>query len=247
MDGFGLKNKVAVVTGAKQGIGEGIALFLAQCGANVVVSDLEQKSAEKTAAAITRKTGTSLLGMACDVSRKKDVDALAKAAVLEFGRMDAWVNNAGIYPFRPFLQMAESDWNKVMDVNLKGTFLGTQAAARAMKKGSIVNIASVAALIGFSGLTHYCASKGGVVAFTRTAALELAPNIRVNAIAPGAIETPGVGSLDKKTRQGLESTIPAKRIGKPQDIAHAAAYLCGDASAYVTGQVLVVDGGMTIH
>lgn len=247
MDAFGLKGKVAVVTGAKQGIGEGIALFLAQQGARVLVADLEEKAAEKTAASIAKKAKTRTLAVACDVSRKKDVDALAKAAVSQFGRMDAWVNNAGIYPFKPLLEMTEGDWQKVMDVNLKGTFLGTQAAARAMKAGSIVNIASVAALIAFTGLTHYCASKGGVLAFTRTAAMELAPAIRVNAIAPGAIQTPGIGVLDEKARQGLLTTIPARRIGTPKDIAHAAAYLASDASAYVTGQVLVVDGGMTIR
>lgn len=246
---FGFNEKTAIVTGARQGIGAGIALMLAQAGANVVLADLDIKTTRKTADTIAKSTKAKTWAVACDVSEKADADALVKAAVRKFGRLDVLVNNAGIYPSKPFMELTEADWQRVMDVNLKGVFLCAQAAAHVMKPGSrIVSVASIAGLVGFPGLTHYCATKGGIIAFTRAAALELAPKgITVNAVAPGAIRTPGIGTVDDKTLTAMVAAIPAKRMGQPADIACAVAYLASDEASYVTGQTVVVDGGWTIQ
>jgi 3-oxoacyl-[acyl-carrier protein] reductase len=239
-----LKNKTAIVTGAGQGIGKGIALALAKEGARVVISDLNEENAKKVAAE-AKKAGGKAIAVRCDVSQKAQVDKLIAAAVKEFKKLDILVNNAGIYPFRPFKEMEEADWTKVIDVNLKSIFLCTKAAGKAMKEGSIINISSIAAIIGYPALTHYCASKAGMLGFTRAIAIELAPNIRVNAVLPGAIKTPGIGALDEKTMQGIMLKIPLKRIGKPEDIANAVVFLASGKSSYVTGQSIVVDGGWT--
>ncbi|MBN2884320.1 SDR family oxidoreductase, partial [Patescibacteria group bacterium] len=164
--------------------------------------------------------------------------------------IDILVNNAGIFPFKPFLDMTEADWDKVMDVNLKGTFLCSQAVAKQMKTGGkIVSISSIAAYVGFSGLTHYCASKGGIVAMTRALALELADKkINVNSVAPGAIETPGASTgMTPELKKQTEAMIPWGRMGLPEDIANAVAFLVSDQADYITGQTLIVDGGYTLR
>ena len=245
---FELNGKTAIVTGAKQGIGQGIAEMLSKAGANVVVSDRDGSGAEKVAKALGKKA----IGIQCDVTNADDVEKMTDAAAQKFGSLDILVNNAGVYPFKPFLEMAEADWQKVMDVNLNGIFLCTQAAAKRMaaqkKCGKIVSITSIAGFVGFQGLTHYCASKGGIIAFTRAAALELAPlKINVNAVAPGAIQTPGVGKVDPKQLEGMLAAIPWKRQGLPADIAGAVTYLCSKEADYVTGQTLIVDGGWTLQ
>jgi 3-oxoacyl-[acyl-carrier protein] reductase len=164
--------------------------------------------------------------------------------------LDILVNNAGIFPFVPFTQMKESDWDRVMNVNLKSMFLCSQAALKFMKEGGkIVNISSIAAFVGFDGLTHYCASKGGVSSFTRALALELAPKkINVNAIAPGAIDTPGaMGAVNEDVKKQTIAAIPWGRMGMPEDIANAIVFLTSEKSNYITGQTIIVDGGWTLR
>ncbi|MBU1032337.1 MAG: SDR family NAD(P)-dependent oxidoreductase [Patescibacteria group bacterium] len=244
-----LKNKVAIVTGAKQGIGLGIALALAKAGCHVAVCDVDLAGCKKAAEKI-KKLKVKSLAVACDVSKKADVDNLISQTIKKFGRLDILVNNAGIYPFVPFAKMTQADWDKVQDVNLKGAFLCSQAAVKKMKAGGkIVNISSIASLIGFEGLVHYCASKSGINGMTRALALELASKkINVNAVAPGAIETPGATvTMTKDAKQGTIAAIPWGRMGTPDDIAQACVFLTSDKSDYITGQVLVVDGGWILR
>lgn len=236
------------MTGAKQGIGFGIAMALAKEGCNVVISDLEQAGCEEAAKKVG-ELGVKTLAVACDVSKKDAVDNLISETVKEFGQLDILVNNAGIFPFVPFADMKESDWDKVLNVNLKSMFLCSQAAVKEMKAGGkIVNISSIASFVGFEGLVHYCASKGGVNGMIRALALELAPKkININAVAPGAIDTPGAsGGSDEQDKQTI-SVIPWARKGTPDDIANAVAFLASDKADYITGQVLVVDGGWTLR
>jgi NAD(P)-dependent dehydrogenase (short-subunit alcohol dehydrogenase family) len=244
------QNKTAVVTGAAKGIGYGIALALAKGGANVVLGDLDKVANENSAQEIEKITGSKCVAVECDVSKKESVDALIAAAIEKFGALDILVNNAGIFPFKPFLELTETNWDKVFDINLKSVFLCSQAAAKVMKDGSkIVSISSIASLVGFEGLTHYCASKGGINGMTRALALELAPKkINVNAIAPGLIGTPGVDAgLNDEAKKQMMTMIPWKRMGLPEDIANAVVYLASPAADYVTGQVIVVDGGWTLR
>jgi NAD(P)-dependent dehydrogenase (short-subunit alcohol dehydrogenase family) len=244
-----LKEKVAIVTGSRRGIGYGIALALAKEGCNIVVSDVDQKDCEKVVKEV-EKTGAKGLAVKCDVLNKPEVDDLIAKTMKKFGKLDILVNNAGIYPFVPFLDMTEDNWDKVLDVNLKSVFLCSQAAAKVMKPGSkIISISSIASLIGYQGLTHYCASKGGINGMTRALALELAPKkINVNAIAPGAIDTPGVnGALNEEAKKQTIAAIPWARMGVPEDIANAVVFLASDKSDYITGQIIVVDGGWTIQ
>jgi len=242
-----LKNKVAIITGAGQGIGRGIALRLAKENCSVVVSDLNEENAQKVADEINQ-SGQKAIAIKCDVSQKIDVDNLISKTVESFGRLDILVNNAGIYPFKPFMEMTEEDWDKVLAVNLKSIFLSSKAATEVMKEGSkIVNISSIASIKGFAGLTHYCASKGGLNGFDRALALELAAKkINVNAVAPGAIETPGAAMSDEKIKQQTIAGIPLARMGEPEDIANAVLFLSTEEASYITGQVIVVDGGWTI-
>lgn len=238
-----LKDKIAIVTGAGQGIGRGIALRLAEEGSSVVVSDINEENARKTADEI----GKNAIVVTCDVSQKSEVDNLIHKTMEKFGKLDILVNNAGIYPFKPFFELTEEDWDKVLDINLKSMFLTSQAAAKVMKDGAkIVDISSVASVMGFAGLTHYCASKGGANGFVRALALELAAKkINVNAVAPGAINTPGAASPDEQKQQTI-AMIPLARMGEPVDIANAVLFLASNEANYITGQVLVVDGGWTI-
>jgi len=242
-----LKGKSAVVTGAGQGIGEGIAKVLASEGAEILVADLNLENAEKVAEGINDDGGKAT-AFKCDVAQKAEVDRLIEKAVSEFGKLDILVNNAGIYPMKPFLEMTEEDWDKVINVNLKSTFLCTQAAALKMAEGSkIVTISSIAAFVGFEGLAHYCATKGGINASIRAIALELAKKkINVNAVAPGAIETPGAAAAEEIMKQTIQM-IPAARMGQPEDIANAVAFLASDKADYITGQTLIVDGGWTLR
>ncbi|MDD3940045.1 MAG: SDR family NAD(P)-dependent oxidoreductase [Candidatus Pacebacteria bacterium] len=243
-----LKDKVAIVTGSGQGIGESIAKEMFKEGAKVVVSDLNQENAKKVALEID-PSGKNAIAIKCDVSIKEEVDALIDKTLEHFGELNILVNNAGIFPYKSFLEMEESDWDKVLDINLKSVFLTSKASAKVMPEGSkIVSVSSIASLVGFENLTHYCASKGGVNSFVRALALELAKKkINVNVVAPGAIRTPGASNDNEDSQNQILATIPANRIGNPEDIANAVIFLASDKSDYITGQVLVVDGGYTLR
>lgn len=245
------ENKTAIVTGAAKGIGYGIASVLAKGGANVILGDLDESANQNSAKEIEEATKSKCVAVKCDVSKKEDVDSLIKAAMENFGTVDILVNNAGIFPYSSFLEMKEEDWDKVIDINLKSVFLCSQAAAKVMKEGSkIVSISSIASVVGFENLTHYCASKGGINGLTRALALELASKkINVNVVAPGAIRTPGAdweSMSEEETKQTL-SLIPWARIGTPEDIANTVAFLSSPQSDYITGQIIVVDGGWTLR
>lgn len=244
-----LRGKVAIITGAARGMGKAHALKLSEAGAKVVVSDLSLQECQLVVVEIKKNRGEAI-AVKCDISQKADVDSLVKETLNKFKKIDILVNNAGIFPFKPFLEMQEADFMKVININLKGYFLCSQAVAKEMakqKSGSIVNISSIASIKGFAGLTHYCASKGGIMAMTKAMAGELAAyNIRVNDIDPGAIETPGAtGGSDKHGDEKMVATVPLKRWGKPEEISNAVLFLASDESSYMTGSVMVVDGGWT--
>ncbi len=252
-----LRGKIAIITGARRGMGRTHALTLAQAGAKVVVTDISLEDCQKVVEEIKKEKGEAI-AVKCDISQKTDIDNVVAQTLKTFGEIDILVNNAGIFPFQPFLEMKEQDFEKVIDVNLKGYFLMSQACAREMQKnqvnrngqrGSIINISSIASQMGFAGLTHYCASKGGIMAMTRVLALELAPfGIRVNDINPGAIDTPGASNINmtEEQRKAMLAPIPLKRQGKDQEISNAVLFLASDESSYMTGSVMVVDGGWTI-
>ncbi len=242
-----LTGKTAIVTGAARGIGRVIAEELARNGANVALCDLKAEWLAETAEAV-EALGVKALCLGVNVSSGDDVNKAVDEAVAAFGGVDILVNNAGITKDGLMIRMSEEDWDAVLDVNLKGTFLFTKAVARPMMKsrqGVIVNIASIIGLIGNAGQCNYAASKAGVIALTKSSARELAArSIRVNAIAPGFIESKMTEILPEDVKQKMLDQIPMKRFGGPQDVAKAVLFLATDASAYITGQVLSVNGGM---
>ena len=242
-----LENKVSIITGSAQGIGLGIAKLFAKEGSKVVVTDRNADVCNKTYEEL-KAQGYNVVSIPCDVTNIKDVENLFVKTAENFGKVDILVNNAGIFPFVKFEDMSENDWEKVMNVNLKGMFFCSQFATKVMDPGSrIVNISSIASFVGFEGLVHYCTTKGGVNSFTRTLALEISPKkINVNAVAPGAIETPGA-AMTEETKNNTLKLIPLSRIGQPEDIAKACLFFASNLSDYVTGQVLTVDGGWTLR
>lgn len=243
-----LKDQVAVVTGGAQGIGQAVAEAFAIEGAKIVVSDINAELAQKTADEIAAKHGVETLAIAGDVSSMADCDRLMDAAVSRFSRIDILVNNAGITRDNLILRMSEKEWDTVINVNLKGVFNCTKAASRTMlrqRSGRIVNIASVVGQMGNAGQANYSASKGGVIALTKTCAREFASrNINVNAIAPGFIRTAMTEKLNDEAKKKLSEMIPLTRLGEAEDIAKAALFLCSGDASYITGQVLAVNGGM---
>ncbi|MEM0043033.1 MAG: SDR family NAD(P)-dependent oxidoreductase [Thermofilaceae archaeon] len=245
-----LSDRVAIVTGAGQGIGREVSLQLAQAGAKVVLIDVSDKVFDVLRE--VRGFGGDGLAIKCDVSRWEDVRAAVNQVLDKFGRIDILVNNAGIYPFKPFTEMGEQDWDKVLDVNLKGVFNFTRAVLPRMieqRRGKIINISSIAgSVVGFPNLVHYSASKAGIIGFTRALALETAQyGITVNAISPGPIETPGIGVLSKEAYEQVRRAIPLGRFGKPEEVAYLVLFLASDKSDFITGQNIVIDGGYTIQ
>ena len=242
-----LKGKVALITGAAQGIGKSIALLLARNGADIVVSDINLEKAEETAKEI-ESMGPKAMAVKVDVGNFKDVEQMVEAILKEFGKIDILINNAGITRDKLILRMTEEDWDSVLNVNLKGTFNCMKAVTRHMAKqrsGKIVSIASVVGEMGNAGQANYSASKAGVIGLTKTIAREFAQRgINVNAIAPGYIETPMTEVLSEKVKEELKRLIPMERLGKPEDVAEAALFLVSEESNYVTGQVLNVNGGI---
>jgi len=243
-----LQNKIAIITGAGSGIGRGITLAFVKAGAKVVVADWSEEGGKETVEQIRKVKGEAVF-VKTDVSKTTDIDEMTKACLDKFGRIDILVNNAGIVKFGSLHETPEEDWDAVLNINLKSVFLNSKKVIPEMLKqgrGKIINIASIAGLVGFENIGPYCASKGGIIALTREMALEYAKNkINVNCIAPGVIKTAMTKDMlnDPAQKQGLEAQTPYPRLGEPEDIAFAAVYLASDESDFVTGHVLVVDGG----
>jgi len=244
-----LANQIAVVTGAGRGIGRAIALKFATEGASVVCVSRTSENAEKVATEV-RALGRKAWAQTVDVADASAVNSMAERVLTECGRVDILVNNAGVTRDGLMMRMSDEDWDAVVDTNLKGAFLMTRAFSRSMLKqrsGRIINVSSIIGLIGNAGQCNYASSKAGLIGLTQSAAREFASRgITVNALAPGFIETDMTAVLPEDLRKDLLKRIPLNRFGQPEDIAAAALFLAGAASAYVTGQVLVVDGGMVM-
>lgn len=244
-----LEGKTAVVTGGGQGIGKSICLGLAQQGADIALCDINLETATETAEAI-RALGRKSVAIKANVTDQAEVSEMIQRAASELGKIDFLVNNAGITRDGLLIRMKEEDWDLVLAVNLKSAFLCSKAAATVMMKarqGRIINIASVIGLMGNAGQANYAASKGGIIALTKSMAKELAGrNILVNAIAPGYIRTAMTDKLSDAVKEKILSVIPAGKMGTPEDVANTVIYLCSDLSSYVTGQTITVDGGMVM-
>jgi 3-oxoacyl-[acyl-carrier protein] reductase len=243
------EGKVAVVTGGARGIGRALTEAFAREGAKVVISGRDEAALEEARGAVTA-SGAEAIAVRADVSQEADADALCDRALVAFGRADILVNNAGVTRDGLLLRMKDADWEQVLGTNLTGAFHCIRAFAKPMMKqrwGRIVNVSSVVGLTGNAGQANYAASKAGLLGLTKAVAKELASrHITVNAVAPGFIETAMTDALTEKVREGLMTQIPMGRLGKPGDVASAVAFLCSEDAAYVTGQVLTVDGGMVM-
>lgn len=246
-----LRGQVALVTGGSRGIGRATALRLAEAGANVVVNYLERENDARSVIEQIRETGVETLALQGDISRSADAEAIVDAALQEFGKLDILVANAGIWQGARVEEMSDELWDRVLDANLRGTWTCCRAATPAMKsagKGSIVIVSSTAGQRGEAGYSNYAASKGGQISFAKSLAVELAPYIRVNCVAPGWVDT-GMNDevfASERTRQAAINGIPLQRIATADDVALAIAYLASDWSRHVTGEVLNVNGGAVL-
>jgi len=243
-----LKEKIALITGGASGIGEATVIRFAEEGANVAIIDVNLEGAEKLAEKV-KSMGREALAVKADVSNKSEVESVIGQTLEKFGRLDILVNNAGINRDALVKKISEGMWDEVVDVNLKGTFLCAQAAAKPMMEqnhGKIINTSSVGSL-GNVGQANYAASKAGVIGLTKTLALELARyNINVNCVAPGATKTPLIARLPPEIAEKFKKMIPFKRFAEPREIADLHLFLASEQSSYITGQVIFIDGGMSV-
>ena len=248
-----LKDKVAIVTGAAKGIGWGIAKVFLQEGARVAVVDWDEKTGKLTVEAFKKEGGEAIF-IECDVSSERQVKSMVEKAVQGFGRLDILVNNAGVGIYKPVLETSSEDWDKCLGINLKGVFLCSKYALPHIQQagtGAIVNISSVHSHATVNGVAPYAASKGGITALTRNMAIDYGPAVRVNSIAPGWVLTPLIQGIfdsypDSAAQQrSVEQRQVMKRIGRPEDIGQAAAFLASDEAGFITGTQLFVDGGLT--
>ena len=243
-----LDGRVAIVTGGTRGIGAAVAGWLCEHGANVVISGRDADRLQNALKAMEGLAAGRVVGLAADVAKRDDADRLVDAARQEFGRLDVLVNNAGITRDTLLIRMKDDDWDQVMDVNLRGAFLMTRAAAKTMmrqRSGRIINIASTAGAMGNAGQVNYSAAKAGLIGLTKACARELAHwSILVNAVAPGLIDTDMSAGIPDAARGALLAQIPLARIGTAREVAEVVGFLAGDGASYVTGQVFHVNGGL---
>jgi 3-oxoacyl-[acyl-carrier protein] reductase len=245
-----LKDKVSIVTGGARGIGKEIAFLFAKEGSDIAICDVNEEVLQATKKEIETATGRKVLAEKVDVTNAEQVENFVKKVLDNFGNLDILINNAGITRDNLLIRMSDAEWDSVLAVNLKGAFNCLRAVTRPMMKkrsGKVVNMASIIGIMGNAGQANYSASKGGLIALTKTVAKELGSrNINVNAIAPGFIKTDMTDKLGDEARGKLLSFIPLGRMGEPADVAKAALFLASDESAYITGQVIQVDGGMVM-
>jgi len=250
MTAIDLGGRVALVTGSTRGIGLAIAKALAAAGARVAVSGRDADKAAAVAATVAQETGADVRGFAADLGDVAQAAALVEAVEREFGQLDILVNNAGLTRDNLLMRLKDDDWDAVINANLRGAFATCRAASRGMMKrrfGRIINIASVVGLTGNKGQANYAASKAGLIGMTKSIAKELASrNILANVVAPGFIETDMTAAMSPEARQTLSAGIPLERLGTPEDVAGVVVMLASDLAAYMTGQVLVVDGGLVM-
>ncbi len=244
------ENKTVFVTGASRGIGKEVALKFAENGYNVVINYVSSKTNVEELKAKFESKGVKSLIMQADVTDKEAVETLVKKAIEEFGSIDVLVNNAGITKDNLLMRMSDEEFDKVIEVNLKGTYVVTKAVTKYMmkkRKGSIINLSSVVGVAGNAGQCNYAASKAGIIGFTKSVAKELASrNIRSNAVAPGFIETDMTAVLSDEIKENIHNQIPLKRMGSAREVANLIYFLGSDESSYITGQVINVDGGMVM-
>jgi 3-oxoacyl-[acyl-carrier protein] reductase len=245
-----LENKVSMVTGGARGIGKDIAMLFAKEGSDIAICDVNEEALSATKAEIESATGRKVLVEKVDVTSLKEVEDFVKKILDNLGNLDILVNNAGITRDNLLLRMSEDEWDAVLNVNLKGAFNCIKAVTRPMmknKSGKIVNMASIIGIMGNAGQANYAASKGGLIALTKTVAKELASrNINVNAIAPGFIQTDMTDKLTDEMKQKLLEYVPLKRMGETEDVAKLALFLASDDASYITGEVVKIDGGMVM-
>lgn len=245
-----LTGKVALVTGASRGIGQATAIELAKAGADVVVNFIGNEAVAQETVEKIEALGRKAIKIKANVGDADDVQAMVDEAIATFGHIDILVNNAGITRDGLLIRMKDSDWDEVLNINLKGVYLVTKAVAKLMVKqraGRIINMTSVSGVTGNEGQANYAAAKAGVIGFTKTCAKELAARgITVNAVAPGFIETAMTDVLPEKIKEGIAATVPFGRMGQPEEIASVVTFLASDFASYITGQVLNVDGGMVM-
>jgi 3-oxoacyl-[acyl-carrier protein] reductase len=246
-----LKGKVALITGAGRGIGKAIALEFAKEGSNVIINYNKSKNEAEEVKNEIEKLGSKAIAIKADVSKKDDVEKMVETILKEFKRIDILVNNAGIISVAPFQKLDEEEWDKIMDTNLKGVFLCSKAVSEAMIKqrsGKIINISSIyGSIFGGQYVAHYCASKAGTANLTKSLAQALAPNIQVNSISPGNIDTEMTRRAGDDFIKGVIEKTPLKRLGKPEEIAKTAVFLASSDSDFITGQNIIVDGGLSLE